>query len=277
MTLPTFLGIGAPRAGTTWLHTLAASHPDVYMPGARKEIRFFDVHYERGVGWYEGFFCSEDEATRYRAIGEISPQYLLCERCPERIAETLPDCKLIVMLRHPVARAYSQYGFFVQRRHYTGSFEDFVLERPLALEKGFYSRYLKRYLERFDRSRFLVLVSEDVFADVAEARSAVAAFLGIRVDRFPGTAGRGKVNASSVPDHPALAGIGSVAARRLRRWHLEPVVDLALRSPLKTFVSKGRSLPPLDAELKRQLGRRFEDEFGELERSLQIDLSSWRS
>ena len=40
MTLPTFLGIGVQRGGSTWLHTLLAGHPDVYMPTRRKEIRF---------------------------------------------------------------------------------------------------------------------------------------------------------------------------------------------------------------------------------------------
>ena len=67
MTLPTFLGIGVPRGGTTWLHTLLATHPDVYIPTRRKEIRFFDRHFDRGLGWYEGFFCDDDERDRYRA------------------------------------------------------------------------------------------------------------------------------------------------------------------------------------------------------------------
>ena len=53
MTLPTFLGIGVPRAGTTWLHTLLASHPDVYLPTKRKEIRFFDRHHEQLVVVFE--------------------------------------------------------------------------------------------------------------------------------------------------------------------------------------------------------------------------------
>ena len=81
MTLPTFLGIGVPRAGTTWLHQLLSAHPDVFLPSRRKEVRFFDRHHEEGQGWYEGFFCPPDEADRYSAIGEISPQYLYCDAC----------------------------------------------------------------------------------------------------------------------------------------------------------------------------------------------------
>ena len=53
MTLPTFLGIGVQRGGSTWLHTLLTSHPDVYLPTRRKEVRFFDRDYERGLKWYE--------------------------------------------------------------------------------------------------------------------------------------------------------------------------------------------------------------------------------
>ena len=48
MTLPTFLGIGVPRAGTTWLHTLLSGHPDAYLPTRRKEVRFFDRHLIEG-------------------------------------------------------------------------------------------------------------------------------------------------------------------------------------------------------------------------------------
>ena len=73
MTLPTFLGIGVPRGGTTWLHTWLDSHPQVCMSTRRKEVRFFDRHYERGLGWYESFFCPPEERDRYSAVGEIWP------------------------------------------------------------------------------------------------------------------------------------------------------------------------------------------------------------
>ncbi len=173
MTLPTFLGIGAPRAGTTWLNTLLRSHPDVYTPGLRDEINFFDQYYERGLGWYETLFPPGEKAVRYRAIGEISPQYLECAACPQRIHATLPRCKLILMLRHPVTRAYSQYGFFVQRRNFRGSFQEFLAARPRALERGFYSRYVKHYLQYFDRTQILALIFEEAVVDVDKTKMQV--------------------------------------------------------------------------------------------------------
>src|SRR3972149_1074915 len=276
MTLPTFLGIGAPRAGTTWLNTLLASHPNVYTPTLRDEINFFDQYYERGLGWYETLFPPPEQADKYQAIGEISPQYLECDECPERIFTTLPKSKLIVMLRHPVNRAYSQYGFFVQRRNYRGSFQEFLATRPAALEKGFYSRYLKRYLRYFDRNQILALLFEEVFIDIFKTKKTIADFLDIAVDKFPSSATKGKVNASTVPTPQSLYGFVVKTGRRLRKRNLEPVVDFVMRLGIQRILSKGNSLQPLDEELKKQLSRSYQDEFDELEQCMQIDLSSWK-
>jgi hypothetical protein len=276
MTLPSFLGIGVPRAGTTWLNTLLASHPDVYTPTLRDEINFFDRYYERGIGWYETLFPPPEHAERYRAIGEITPQYCYCQECPERIFNALPESKLILMLRHPVNRAYSQYGFFVQRRNFRGSFEDFTAARPRALEKGFYASHIKRYLRYFDRTQILALVFENAVTDIVKTQKSLADFLNIAVDGFPPSAGIEKVNPSSVPKFQFLYGSVAKTGRQLRRWHLEPIVDFVMRTSIQRFLAKGNPLPPLDDDLKRQLSLSYQDEFNDLEQCLQIDLSSWR-
>ena len=276
MTLPTFLGIGVQLGGSTWLHTLLASHPDVYMPTIRKEIRFFDQYYDNGLAWYESFFCSPEDAIKYQAIGEISPEYYLCEDCPERIFKTFSQVKLIMMLRHPVSRAYSQYGFTVQRRNYRGSFEEFLAARPSALEKGFYSRYLKRYFQFFDRKQFLPLLFEDVFTDLPKTKNTIGDFLGISSEKFPELDRNEKVNASTVPTHRSLYDFVVKTGRRLRKKNLEPLVDFVMRLGIQRFLSKGEPLQPLDKELKKKLSEAYYDEFDELEKCLQIDLSSWR-
>jgi hypothetical protein len=276
LTLPTFIGIGAPRAGTTWLNTLLPSHPDVYTPTLRDEINFFDQYYDRGLSWYETLFPPSEQTERYQAIGEITPQYLECDKCPERIFMTLPESKLIVMLRHPVNRAYSQYGMFVQRWNYRGSFEAFLAAKPRALERGFYSRYLKRYLDYFDRSRILALVFEEAVVDIGKTKKTLADFLDIAVDKFPPSAGSGKVNAGSVPTFQFLCGFVAKTGRQFRKWHLEPVVDFVMRTSIPRILAKGNPLPPLNEELKQQLSQLYQDEFDELEQCLQIDLSCWK-
>lgn len=277
MTLPTFLGIGVQRGGSTWLHTLLDSHPDVYMPTRRKEIRFFDRYYDHGLGWYEDFFSAPEEARRYKAIGEISPEYYECEECPERIFNTFPNVKMIIMLRHPISRAYSQYGFNVQRRNYKGSFEDFLATRPRALEKGFYSRYLNQYLRYFDRKQFLPLLFEEVFVDLSRTKSIIADFLEIAAEKFPASDNNGKVNASTVPTHQSLYGFVVKTGRKLRKRNLEPVVDFVMRLGIQRFLSKGDPLESLNPELKKRLSQKYYDEFEELEKCMQIDLSSWRN
>ena len=84
--LPNFIGIGAPRCGSTWLHDLLQSHPEVYMPERRKEVYFFNTHYERGPEWYEGFFPADSEAGSWRAVGEITPVYMYDPLVPARLA-----------------------------------------------------------------------------------------------------------------------------------------------------------------------------------------------
>jgi hypothetical protein len=274
VTLPTFLGIGVPRAGTTWLHTLLSAHPEVYLPSRRKEVRFFDRYHDQGRAWYEEFFCSPDEARRYKAIGEISPQYLYCEDCPGRISALVPTAKLIVMLRHPVDRAYSQFGFVIQRRDFRGSFEEFVATRPRALEMGFYSRYLNGYLRHFDRSQILPIVFEEAVSDRSEVRRELAGFLGVSEELFPAATDR--VNPSTVPRFRSLSSFAVKTGRRLRRHHLESLVDLAGRLGLRRLLTSGRRVPSLDRRLKGDLSEMYAAEFEELEGSWGIDLTLWR-
>ena len=274
MTLPTFLGIGVARGGTTWLHTLLSGHPDVYMPSRRKEIRFFDKNFDRGLDWYESFFCPSGDAVKYRAIGEISPQYFYCEPCPDRIAATLPTAKLLVILRHPVDRAYSHYGFVVQRRNFRGSFEEFLAARPTMLDKGFYSRFLDRYLQVFERDRIEVLVFERMVRNEEAARQALSRFLDLPVDAFPSTVG--KVNASTVPRFGSVSNLAVTTARRLRKKGLEPVVDLVGRLGARRALTRGKPLSRLDGQLRTQLSERFWGDFSELEQRFGVDVSPWR-
>jgi hypothetical protein len=120
VTLPTFILVGAEKAGTSWLSRNLARHPDVFMaPG---EIHFFDVdsNFRRGIDWYAGHFSNSGACT---AIGEKSPGYLNLFRAgkwqahvPKRVRATLPDVRLIFVLRDPVRRAISAARHHMFRR-----------------------------------------------------------------------------------------------------------------------------------------------------------------
>lgn len=210
MAVPTFLLIGAQKAGTTWLADLLDQHPEVFTP-SRKELHHFDLHaeYEHGFDAYLAQFSAAGTAA---AIGEATPNYLgvlsvptgtqqrletegvtLADH-PEVIADpagaihgVLPDLKLIVILRDPVARALSGWRHHIRRRRLSPrhSFRS-GCGRHGILTMGFYHHHLSRWFELYDPSRFLILSFEDdVVGDpLATARRAYA-HIGVDPDFVP--------------------------------------------------------------------------------------------
>ena len=222
--LPYFLIIGAQRAGTTTLFTYLRQHPDIEPPRRAdptiawpKELHFFDENYWRGTDWYRAFFplAIARRTARLRGheliCGEATPYYLFHPAVPERVAATLPDVRLIVLLRNPVERAYSHYQHMRNTARENLSFEEAIeaepdrlagLEEVLAQERlpitsggqrphhnhrhrayvsrGLYADQLERWFAYFPREQFLVLRSEDFLARPAEGFAEVFAFLGVR-------------------------------------------------------------------------------------------------
>ncbi|MDQ4004850.1 MAG: sulfotransferase domain-containing protein, partial [Actinomycetota bacterium] len=111
--LPDFVVIGAKRAGTTSLYAYLAEHPDVapLFPARQriKGVHYFDTNHHRGLRWYRSHMPSWIRRTGGRLAGEASPYYLAHPLAAERAARTIPDAKLVVLLRNPADRAYSHY------------------------------------------------------------------------------------------------------------------------------------------------------------------------
>ena len=112
--LPTFITIGAMKCGTHSLHQYLDLHPEIAM-SQRKELNFFltEAKFAQGLEWY-----SAQIAGNGTARGESSPNYSKCHMFPgvaERMHATLPDIKLIYLVRDPVERAVSHYVHFPAR------------------------------------------------------------------------------------------------------------------------------------------------------------------
>jgi hypothetical protein len=139
---------------------------------------------------------------------------------------------------------------------------------------GYYSRHLRRYLDRFDRGQILPVVFEEAVRGGETVRGDLAGFLGIPEGGFPAATER--VNASTMPKHPRIANVAVRTGRRLRKRHLESIVDLGGRLGVRRFMTSGTQVPRLDADLRTELSRRYLDEFDALEEMLGIDLSCWK-
>ncbi len=195
--LPDFLILGAQKSGTTALFAYLRKHPSVSGP-LWKEVSFFDRHYTRGARWYRGNF----PLRRGRIVGEASPSYVFHPLAPQRVADLVPDARLIVLLRNPVDRAYSQYQHEVELGREPLSFEDALAAEDERLRgevdrmvaepayfstawwghtyrmRGLYAEQLERWLAVFPREQLLVLSNEELADDTHGAYARVLEHIG---------------------------------------------------------------------------------------------------
>ena len=201
--LPDFLIIGAQKAGTTSLHAYLSEHSRVPVP-TKKEVHFFDHEFHRGTGWYRAHF--QREKSGRTLSGEATPYYLFHPLVPERVAEVLPECKLIVLLRDPVDRAFSHHNHECALGFEDLDFEEAIVAEPQRLageeerlvrelryrsfahqhhsylSRGRYAEQLERWLEYFGRERLLVLSAEDLFTEPGKIVGEAQEFLGLAAE-----------------------------------------------------------------------------------------------
>lgn len=172
--VPTFVGIGAQKAGTTWVHRNLRLHPQVCFPEvpegfgrtAGKEVHFLDRddYFQRGVAWYLGLFAGCTRPVR----GEITPDYLTVDRSRVEWLHSLnPDLRLILLLRDPVDRAWSAMRYFLANRGADPSGEPLASLRTLATSSlvmrfSQYQRGLSVWESVFPADQMLVGFYEDL-------------------------------------------------------------------------------------------------------------------
>jgi len=255
MPLPDFLIIGSQKAGSTTLYHVLRQHPQLYL-SPRKEINFFfhDDLYERGVAFYERFFQG---AAPGQLCGEASPGYICHPQAPERIFRLLPRVRLILTVREPIARAYSQY--WDNRRHLSEwrTFdeiarlyldENYQPGKPGYFSRGVYIRYIQRYLEFFPARQLLVVAFEEMLKSPSAFYRRIFEFLEIDTEFDPLPYHRA-YNPSSIWKnplylyffrHPSRTRWLPAAARRLLFWGPKesfspPPIAAATRQKLEAF------------------------------------------
>lgn len=194
--VPNTLIIGAMKAGTTALHRILGQHPEVYL-SQPKELFFFDYgdcrehpkmldknycldedwNSPANMDWYLNKFA---DRGKQKIVGEATPTYLSSKKAPARIASTLKNPKLIVMLRDPVERTYSHYLHMVRFGEAVFSFQDMLKFSPRELLfRSFYKESLERYLKYFDRNQIHLIIFERFIEKPEETLHSLCRFLGI--------------------------------------------------------------------------------------------------
>jgi hypothetical protein len=208
---PSFLIVGAAKAGTTSLFLYLSGHPQIAQP-LRKEINFFTSRQKRSLSWYLAHFPRVDSVSPGVITGEASPAYLADHASPERVASVLPDAKIIALLRNPVARAISHYHHDIKNNvREARNFADYLVVEgaelqpqltsrlvselghatrpidpspkelwpPIYIRQGLYADQLSNWLKHFSRDRMLILKGEDLFANPRDVYARTLEFLGL--------------------------------------------------------------------------------------------------
>ncbi len=202
---PDYLIIGAQKGGTTSLQKYLEQHPSVLAP-LRKEIHFFDKKYEKGLRWYKTCF-PVFKFLRRKIVGEASPYYIYHPSVAKRVFESIPNSKIIILLRDPVQRAISHYKMEFNRGNESLSFEEAIKKEPKRLkdeykkiesgqnswehqyhsylDRGKYINQLKIWFKYFDKDKILIVKSEDLLSNTQFELEKIFKFLGIKDYKLP--------------------------------------------------------------------------------------------
>lgn len=138
-----FIIAGVQKAGTTALAAYLAQHPNISFAD-NKELHFFDKNknYKKGISTYLKHFHVIPSSI---LIGEATPAYLPSRAACRRIAEHFPQAKLIVLLRNPLSRAYSEYQMKARR---VALQEDFIAKVRYSVDEVY--SCIKQHAEDYD-------------------------------------------------------------------------------------------------------------------------------
>jgi hypothetical protein len=173
---PNFIYIGPDKAGSSWLHEVLLSHPQIFMSPA-KDLYFFDRYYDRGLDWYLRQF--DDARPEHLVVGEVCQDYLFHPEAPQRIADSLGSCRMMVTLRDPADRAFSSYLYMLRSGWEPGTFLQALDGQPMLLQHGSYATALERFTERFGRDQIHVAVFDDLVADPQTFIDALTSWLDV--------------------------------------------------------------------------------------------------
>ncbi len=280
MTLPQFVLVGVPRAGTTSLYHYLDQHPEVSL-GDHKEINFLaypgDDVARRDFPWlrfevrtleaYESLYATAGD----RVTVDFSAS---CFRSPvaiERIRRFVPDARLFVVLRDPVSRAWSAYLNRVRKGYETRPPDVALVPGDRAVDNGFYSERLAAFRDAFGADRVRVWLFDDLTARPQVAVAEVFDYL--EVDPSVPVDVGAVYNRASVPRSGAWQRVLPGYDRRRRVAAVLPApVSAAARRVWRRSQAPAPMLPP---DVAARLRAHYVGDIRRLEDLIGRDLASW--
>ena len=231
-----------------------------------------------GIEDYQALF---DQGARHRARGEASSAYLYYPETAKRLHELVPDTKLIVTLRCPAERAYSNFLHALLRgREPIKNFEQALKAEPKRISagwshfyhyrsKGWYYRQLVHWLELFPREQVMINWYEDLRSDPRGLLREIFGFIGVD-PKYPINC-ETKYNISGPPWAIQLRLFlkpGSPAARHL----LPDPLRASLKATVLSYTTGPSVMPPA---IRRQMMDGYAPDLAQLSNLTGRDLSNW--
>ena len=302
MTMPNFLIIGAAKSGTSSLYAYLKQHPQIYLCPTKEtnffafegeEINFPGLRQNESTKSYQAGFKTDLESYQKQfkpkdseiAIGEACPSYLYIPKAAERIKQYIPDVKLIVILRDPIQRAYSNFLHHIRDRveHYENFIEALEAEE-WRIQKGWwwgfhyrnaglYFEQLKRYFELFDRNNITVYLYEDFKVNPLLILENIFQFLSVDDKFIPNVSA--KYNRTAIPKNRTLDALIKESSP------IKSIYQLLVPNKLrKNLTAKLTNLnptikPQISPELRKELIPLLREDILKLQELIQQDLSKW--
>ncbi len=300
MRLPNFFLIGAPKAGTTALHSCLTQHPDVFMSRVKEPLYFAfpeeppvlpgpgGTYWRRAAIWRPRDYARLFAGVRGEsAVGEASPLYIRSSVAAHRIRRNIPGSRVVALLRQPAERAYSSYMFM--RQHgiepeptFARALED--EERRLGAgwfsglfhrTNGLYHAQLSTWYDLFPREQIRVYFHEEWRETPGEVLRDLFRFLQVDERFEPSNPVR---NPTLLPRSRRLHALatGPDLARGLGTALPRPALK-ALQGALGRLDSRFNLVPPppLDPDFRAALTAYYRDDILKLQDLVDRDLSHW--
>ncbi len=284
--LPNCLLVGAAKSGTSSIAYYLSQHPQISFLH-NQEIHYFSTYWNnKSPHWYKTHF----KDTHTPIIGETSTSYFHHPEVPARILKELGDSvKIIISLRNPVDRAYSDYlmGYnnAVETRSFSEaikvnkqqwdqfqkskmSYSDFDWEREY-LQVGHYYEHTARYIEAFGPGNVKLIKFDNLINQTVDQLNAIFRFLGVKEKSTLDTTPH---NTYTSQFRFVKKWLGYQNFKRIKFW-----LPSGFRQILKKWwVTKKDTKPPIDPEVKAFLKKYYRPDLKKLENLVDFDISDWQ-
>lgn len=286
--LPNLLLVGAAKSGSSLLAYCLGQHPEIYISPV-KEPYYFVPNF--GVDFFQEYISLFKNSQSAKIRAEASTGYLYSKDAALAIKKTLPDSKIMIILRNPVDMAFSFWAFMSRRGNETDSFQTAIVNQNqrfsqeymktragwpynyLYVERAKYYQQVKRYLDLFGRDRVKVIIFEEFLQDTTQSFSEIFDFLGVSSDFQPTIK---RVNSGGVMRFKLIEQLLQKEFPVIK--NIFPLVwRNQMRVFLRDFNVKTGEKPVLSAQMRHQLTNIFYEDVKSLESLLGRQLwDSWR-